>query len=351
MAGCSITGVVVRGIASAVPEQTQGARELAALESSSTPEKIVEVTGVRTRHIARPGQTTSDLCFTAAESLLKSLAWDRASVQAIIFVSQTFDYAAPATSCCLQARLGLAKSCAAFDVAMGCSGYVYGMWIASSLVLAGCQRVLLLAGETTSRIISPLDRAAVPLFGDAGTATALEAQDGPVIHFDMGTDGKGFDHLIIPAGGQRSPRTSQSSIRTLRENGSVRSDEDLDMDGPEVLAFSMREVPPLVTRILARAGWTREQVDFFVMHQANKWMLDQLAKRMRIPPASFPMALEDFGNTVSASIPLAITHRLRSALAHKSARLVLAGFGVGLSWGAVALEMGPLALPELEIVP
>jgi 3-oxoacyl-[acyl-carrier-protein] synthase-3 len=351
MAESSIAGVVVRGLASAVPQGTQGLKELAALAGGSTPEKIAEVTGVRARHIARPGQTTSDLCFAAAESLLRNLAWDRASVEALVFVSQTFDYVAPATSCCLQARLGLPKSCAAFDVALGCSGYVYGLWIASSLLLAGCRRVLLLAGETTSRIISPLDRVAVPLFGDAGTATALEREEGHVIHFEMGTDGTGFGHLIIPAGGQRTPRTMQSALRAPREGGSVRSDEDLYMNGPEVLAFALREVPPLLARILARAGWTREQVDFFVLHQANKWMLDQLARRLRIPAASLPMALEEFGNTVSASIPLAITHCLRPALAQKSGRVVLAGFGVGLSWGAAALEMGPLTLPELEIVP
>jgi 3-oxoacyl-[acyl-carrier-protein] synthase III len=351
MAESSISGVVIRGIASAVPRETQGLEELASLQISSAPEKIVEVTGVRTRHIARPGQTTSDLCFAAAESLLKNLAWDRASVDALIFVSQTFDYVAPPTSCCLQARLGLPKSCAAFDIALGCSGYVYGLWVASSLVLAGCRRVLLLAGETTSRIISPLDKTAVPLFGDAGTATALEREEGHVIHFAMDTDGSGFGDLIIPAGGHRMPRTSQTSIRTPREGGNIRSDEDLYMKGPEVLAFALREVPPLLARILARAGWTKEQVDYFVMHQANKWMLDQLARRLRIPAANFPLALEDFGNTVSASVPLAITHCLRSALAQKSGRVVMAGFGVGLSWGAVAVEMGPLLLPELEIVP
>jgi 3-oxoacyl-[acyl-carrier-protein] synthase-3 len=247
--------------------------------------------------------------------------------------------------------LGLPKSCAAFDVALGCSGYVYGLWIASSLMLAGCRRVLLLAGESTTRIISPLDRAAVPLFGDAGTATALEREEGHVMHFDLGTDGAGFEHLIIPAGGHRTPRSSQTAVSTPREGGNVRSDEDLYMNGPEVFSFTLREVPPLLDRILARAGWTKEQVDFFVMHQANKWMLDQLGKRLGIPAASLPIALEGFGNTVSASIPLAITHSIRPVIGEKTRRLVLAGFGVGLSWGAAALEVGPIVLPELAIVP
>jgi len=351
MAGSSIAGVVLRGIVSAVPERTQNLKDLTELLGSSDPEKIMEVTGIRSWHVCRPGQTTSDLCFAATETLLKKLSWDRDSVEALIFVSQTFDYVAPATSCCLQSRLGLPKSCAAFDVALGCSGYIYGLWLASSLILAGSRRVLLLAGETTTRIISPVDRAAVPLFGDAGTATALEREDGHVIHFDLGTDGTGFEHLIIPAGGQRRPRSSQSAMRTPREGGNVRSDEDLYMNGPEVFTFTLREVPPLLKRTLARAGWTKEQVDFFVLHQANKWILLQLAKRLGIPAASLPIALEEFGNTVSASIPLAITHSLRAAIGQKSRRLVLAGFGVGLSWGAAALEVGTIVLPELEIVP
>jgi 3-oxoacyl-[acyl-carrier-protein] synthase-3 len=351
MAGSSIPGVVIRGIASAVPERTQGLKDLPELFGGSDAGKIIEVTGVRSWHVCRPGQTASDLCLAAAETLLKNLSWDRDSVEALVFVSQTFDYVAPATSCCLQARLRLPKSCAAFDVALGCSGYVYGLWIASSLMLAGCRRVLFLAGETATRIISPVDKAAVPLFGDAGTATALEREDGHVIHFDLGTDGTGFEHLIIPAGGQRRPRSSQSAVRTPREGGNVRSDEDLYMNGPEVFTFTLREVPPLLNRILARAGWTKEQVDFFVLHQANKWMLDKLAKRLGIPAASLPIALEEFGNTVSASIPLAITHSLRGSAAQESRRLVLAGFGVGLSWGAAALELGPIVLPELEIVP
>jgi 3-oxoacyl-[acyl-carrier-protein] synthase-3 len=262
MAGASIPGVVIRGIASAVPKGTQGRKELTELGGSSTPEKIMEVTGVRSRRVSRPGQTASDLCFAATETLLKNLRWERGTVEALIFVSQTFDYVTPATSCCLQARLGLPKSCAAFDVALGCSGYVYGLWIASSLVLAGSRRVLLLAGETATKMISPLDHAAVPIFGDAGTATALEREEGHEMHFDLGTDGGGFEHLIIPAGGQRRPRSNQTAVRTAREGGNVRSDEDLYMNGPEIFSFTLREVPPLMSRILARAGWTKEQVDF-----------------------------------------------------------------------------------------
>jgi 3-oxoacyl-[acyl-carrier-protein] synthase-3 len=283
--------------------------------------------------------------------LFSHLRWERESIEALIFVSETFDYTVPATACCLQARLRLPSTCAAFDVALGCSGYVYGLWIASSLMMAGCKRVLLLAGETTTKIISPLDRAAVPLFGDAGTATALEREDGHMFHFEMGTDGRGFGHLIMPASGYRTPRTSQTCVRTPREGGNIRSEEDVCMNGPEIFTFTLREVPPLVSRTLSRAGWTKEETDMFVMHQANRFMLNHLAKKMAIPYAKMPIALDEFGNTSSASIPLAINHCLRQALSEKKLRLLLAGFGVGLSWGAVALEMGPITLLEVEIVP
>ena len=297
------------------------------------------------------GVCTSDLCEAAARKLLAALNWTPDSVDALIFVSQTPDYLLPATSCSLHGRLRLSKQCAAFDLNLGCSGYVYGLWIASQLVVGGLKRVLLLVGDTISRIVSPLDRSAVPLFGDAGTATALERDENnmPWV-FELGTDGSGQEHLIVPAGGFRHPRTSTTSLRTKREGGNIRSDEDLFMDGAEVFSFTLKVVPPLFKSILTAANWTVDTTDSFVMHQANQFMLQYLAKRMKLPPEKVVLSLGQFGNTSSASIPLALTHSLADRLRESNMRLLLAGFGVGFSWGAVALACGPIVIPELVTV-
>lgn len=351
MAGSSIAGAAVKGLATAVPEHVETVQSLARVFGEQDSAKIARSIGVNTRHLASPDQCTSDLCHAAASALLRHLQWDPASVDALLFVSQTFDYILPATGCTLHERLGLSKSCATFDVALGCSGFVYGLWLAYSLVSTGCRRVLLLAGDVISKVTGAGDRSTKPLFGDAGTATAIEADELSIAHFELGTDGTGNRQLIVPAGLFRRPHSLDTSVATERENGNVRSDEDLYMNGAEIFTFSLREVPPLVARILERSGWAKTEVDAFVLHQANKFMLDHLAKRMQLESEKVPISLAYFGNTSSASIPLTITQCLRGELEDRKRRLVLAGFGVGLSWGAAALEIGPLAIPDLIVVP
>lgn len=352
MVGTKISGVKLAGIASAVPERVLTLEDGARVFGEAEIRKIRESTGVRSRHVISPGICTSDLCFAAAERLLADMGWNRDSVDALIFVSQTPDYFVPATSCSLQARLGLAKHCAAFDVNLGCSGYIYGLWLASQLMAGGSiRRLLLLVGDTSS-FVSPLDRSTAMLFGDAGTVTALERDDNarPWV-FEVGTDGNGQNHLIVPAGGRRQPSTESTRQRTEREGGNIRSDEDLFMNGAEVFAFTLREVPPLVKSVLSNADWSLESVDAFVMHQANRFMLHHLAKKMKLPMDKVVVALEEYGNTSSASVPLAMTHALANKLKSSELRLLLAGFGVGWSWGAVALTCGLMVMPELVVVP
>jgi 3-oxoacyl-[acyl-carrier-protein] synthase-3 len=353
MPGITTAGVAVRGIASAVPARKQTVEDLGRLFGAEEAEKIAQSTGVRVRRVARPEVCCSDLCFAAAESLLQSAQWPKESIDALLFVSQSFDYPLPATSCILQSRLGLPKTTAAFDVGLGCSGYVYGLWIAAGLISGGCRRVLLLAGDTSTRYLAPHDRSAVPLFGDAGTATLLERDERATMHFELGSDGSGSRHLVIPAGiaSSRLPHSTETMIRTKRADGIERSDEDLFMNGAEIFTFTLREVPPLISAILKRAQWDKGAVDGFFFHQANKFMLEYLAKRMGLSPAKVPMVLEHYGNTSSASIPLAITHCARQQLEKQKMKLVLAGFGVGLSWAAAALEIGSITAPELVEVP
>ncbi len=314
--------------------------------------KISASTGIEYRHLAAPGLCASDLCYAAANRLLDELQWDRESIEALVFVTQTPDFPGiPATSCILQMRLGLPRSCAAIDVVLGCSGYVYGLWLAASLIAgSGLSRVLVLAGDVASTLSSPMDRAVSLLFGDAGTATALEkdAAAAPCV-FSLGTDGSGWKNLIIPAGMQygRHPRDETTHVRREVEADNQRSPEDLYMDGGEVFAFTIREVPPLVKCALAAAAWKPEEVDAFVFHQANKFMLTHLAKAMKLPLDKVPFSLKEYGNTSSPSIPLTITTQLREPVSSGPLRLLLAGFGVGYSWGACAVNCGPIVAPPV----
>lgn len=348
----SVAGIRMAGLAVAAPEQVRTAADEAGFFGAEGALKISQSVGVERRPVVPSGLCTSDLCFSAAERLLDEAGWERDSIDALVFVSQTPDYLLPATSCVLQKRLGLPKRCAAFDVNLGCSGYVYGLWIASGLLSAGlAHRVLLLAGDTISRISSPQDRSVALLFGDAGTATGLERDPtAEPIAFEMGTDGGGHDHLKVPAGMFRSPRSAITALRSEREGGNVRSDEDLYMNGAEIFAFTLREVPGLVRAVMEQAGWSLDTVDAVVMHQANLLMLKQLGKKLGLPPEKMPLALEQFGNTSSASIPVAMAHALRSRLRAENLRLVLAGFGVGFSWGAAAITCGPMVVPEIGYV-
>jgi 3-oxoacyl-[acyl-carrier-protein] synthase-3 len=375
------TSVVVRGIASAVPATVASIDDAIARFGSSAL-KVAESTGVRARSVAGETMCSSDLCYAAATRLLAGLNWEPHTVDVVLMVTQTPDYILPATSCSLHARLGLSKHCTCFDVNLGCSGYVVGLWLANSLLQSGAaKRVLVLAGDTISRTVSPDDRSVAMLFGDGGTATALELApgDGAGMVFELGTDGSGARHIMIAGGGFRHPRRADSTAagdgrgaaapfghaadgrgaaapfgHAADGRGAAApfghkadASEHLFMNGAEVFAFALREVPPLVRAILDKARWTLDDVDAVVMHQANRFILEHLGKKLQIPRHKLVVELESFGNTSSASIPLAISHGLGAELEASRRRLLLAGFGVGLSWAGAALSCGPMFIPPV----
>jgi len=348
----SVSDVKICGIASAVPELTRSFADEAKVFGEENVAKIAGSTGIQKRHVSS-SLCASDLCFAAAERLLEEAACNRDSIDALVFVSQTPDYILPATSCSLHNRLNLSKGCAAFDLNLGCSGYVYGLWVVSNLIAGGSvKKALLLAGDTITRLASPLDRSVALLFGDAGTATLLEkAENESPITFVLGTNGSGRDNLIVPAGGFRRPLTNLNMERTEREGGNIRSDADLFMNGAEIFSFTLDVVPSLVKRLLAESGWNVDDVDAFVMHQANRFMLQHLSKRMKLPKDKVVLAMENYGNTSLASIPLAMTTCLADRLKAERLRLLLAGFGVGYSWGGALLSCGEMYMPELVLVP
>ncbi|CAK8723196.1 MAG: 3-oxoacyl-[acyl-carrier-protein] synthase-3 [Candidatus Electronema aureum] len=353
MSVSKISGVKISGIASAVPEQIRTIFDDMKVFGEDEVYKISANIGVKSRYIAPPHLCTSDLCFFAAERLLHEASWKKDSVDALIFVSQTPDYRLPATSCILQKRLGLSNECASFDISMGCSGYIYGLWVASSLIVGGnIDRVLLLVGDTSNKLLSPQDRSVALLFGDAGTATLLEkSAHAQPMTFVMGTDGDGANNLIVPSGGFRKIANESTKIRTERENNNIRSDEDLFMNGAEIFSFTLERLSPLIRSVLDESSWTVDDVDFFIFHQANKFILNFLTKKMKLSPHKVPIVLEKFGNTSSASIPLALSSSLHEELCNKELRLIFSGFGVGYSWGAVALNVGPIIMPDIVFVP
>jgi len=345
-----IRGVRIAGIASAVPAEAKSPLQTAGPAGVSPEEaqKIANMTGVHNRHVASSSCCTSDLACAAAQRLLEDLKWEPGSIDALVLVSQTHDYDLPATACILQERLGLSHACGAFDISLGCSGYVYGLWVCSGIVAGGARRVLLLVGDTMSRACSPQDRSTVFLFGDAGTATALERDaNAPDMTFVLGTDGSGKGFLIIPDSGFRNRATPGSFVRGGAADGSLRGPMDLYMDGAEVFAFTLRQVPPMMAEMLSASGWTLDEMDAFVPHQANQFILQHLGKRLKIPAGKMVLSLDEFGNTSSASVPLSLSYRLGGRLRQESMKLVLAGFGVGWSWGAATVTCGPMVMPEI----
>jgi 3-oxoacyl-[acyl-carrier-protein] synthase-3 len=335
-----VRDVRLRGVVSAVPSRRLDNADFEAQFGREGVADVVKMTGVEHRYWAENGQTASDLCFLAAQRLLARLDWAPDSVGALVFVSQTPDHRLPATACVLQHRLGLSTRCQAFDVGLGCSGYVYGLWLASLLVQGGCGRVLLLNGDISSRTIDPTDRATALLFGDAGAASALEQSDGaPPIHFVLGTDGAGARHLIISGGGGRPPAPDSRRPATL-------SEDHLFMDGGEVFSFTLRAVPKLVLETLADAGLERDQLDALLLHQANRFMLRHIVKKIGLPEARAPINIDRYGNTSSASIPLLMTTDIATRLTSETTRVMSVGFGVGFSWGAALMTLAPLACAE-----
>lgn len=302
---------------------------------------VVKMTGVRTRYWVDAGTTTSDLCARAAERLLEATGWERDSVDGIIFVSQTPDYRLPATACILQDRLGLRPGTIGLDISLGCSGYLYGLWLAMTTIQTGAaKRLLLLVGDTSSIMNDPEDRSTALLFGDAGTATAVEASEDPADRatFMLGTNGVGAESLIVPKGAFRScPNPKFTDFKG----------DTLYMDGGEVFNFTLKAVPPLIRETIEAAGRTVDDYDLFLLHQANAFMIRHLAKKGKLPPEKVPINIDRYGNTSSATLPLLLSDDAAGLLTGGSAELALFGFGVGWSWSSASLRVGPLACAEV----
>ena len=323
----TIHGVAIRGIACALPrKRVDIVEDLQAQFGADEVRRVSSTTSIRAFREAAEDQTASDLMAAAAEQLKKALDLDFSTVDGIVCVTQTPDYLLPATGALLQHRLGVPQTAITFDVNSGCAGFVHGLLLAASLIGAsGLKRVLLVTGDLTTRIIHPNDRGLRLLFGDAAAATLVEkAPENEKMSFAMGTDGSGANALIVPGRMFRKPTPDNSTIPP----------EYLRMDGMGVMNFGLREVPPLITAILEQHGWQKDDVDEFVLHQANAMMIEFIRRKLKVPTEKVPVVMQETGNTGPSSIPVAI-----GVLGKGKARTILSGFGVGLMWGAVACDL------------
>lgn len=306
-------------------------------------ERLVRNIGIEFRRLSQEWQCFSDLAFDAAEKLLESLEWKREEIDALIVVTQSPDYPAPATAIILQDRLGLAHSTLAFDVNLGCSGYPFGLHLLGSMIAAGgVKKGLVLVGDRGASLSDPI-------FSDAGTATALEfCADAPPMHFDLNSDGSGHKAIILPVGGHREPVNIQHLIPYREdENDHWRRGIDLQLDGTAVLSFSTQRIPPAVEKLLEYANTSKEEVDYFIFHQANRMINETIRKKLALPIEKVPSTLRDFGNTSGASLPLTMTVRINKQLEDGPKRVLMSGFGIGLSWGTCLIDIEGAKFPDL----
>jgi len=325
-----VSNVKLAGIAAAVPKNIVSNDYFEAFFESTDIESVSKMSGVKTRRWVDENTTTGDLCYQSALKLLRELGWDPSTIDGLIFISQTPDFLLPATAMHLHKKLEMKTAAIAFDVNLGCSGYPYGLWLASLMLQSDdVNRVLVLAGDTISKVVDPHDRATAMLFGDAGSATALEYSDKQVSwSFVMGTDGNGVDNLVIPDSG--FIKNFMARDKRLNDKKSDR----LFMDGTEIFNFTLKTVPPLVSHLVNEYGI---DVGRFYFHQANLFMINHLRKKMKVPESAVPTNIDLFGNTSVASIPLlfATDNLCKDEVDH----IAMAGFGVGYSWSAVAMPV------------
>ena len=337
------SGLKIDGIAICVPEKKVSNSDLESIFGEKNMRRFGKSTGILERRVVT-NEMALDLCIAAARELEKNGS-DFETIEAVIFVSQTPDYVLPASAIIAQDRLGIPRGVPAFDVGLGCSGYVYGMWLAASLISSGAVRsVLLLAGDTISKTTDNEDRSTRPIFGDAGTATIISASESSELwSFAMGADGAGFDSIIIPNSASRQQALNDYGL------GENLLDNKLYMDGQAVFNFTAAVIPELIESLMQRVNWSPDDLGGLYLHQANKLILNTIGRKAGIAAEKVASNLDRFGNTSCASIPLAL---VTSPIVHGPHKAVLCGFGVGLSWGAMAFEIGdfPKLMAESAVI-
>ena len=338
MSFLTIEKVKMVGLAACVPPTIEENLTLPIFADKSEAEKVIASTGIERKRVVKPGTTASDLTYQAITKLLNQMEWSADSVDALIYVCTSRDYIAPITSAILQDRLGFRKDCYCLDLPLGCSGWVYGMSNLSSLLSHGqLKRGLLVCAETNSLNRSPKDKTVKPLFGDAATVTALEYDENWThpLQFSFGVDGSGYKAVWTEFGGTRNPITPEAIEEKEIEPGVIRKGIDMVVNGMDVFSFAIKVPPQSLLEFVGHFQVDLEKVDYLFLHQANKFIDDRIRKRLKLPEEKVPFCLQDYGNTNSASIPLAMVACKAEELQHGTYDCLGCGFGVGLAWGCI----------------
>ncbi len=350
MARWNIHNVRMTGVSACVPKEVVHSEDFPFFDKEGA-EVFNNTVGIRERRLGPDSLCASDMCQAAAEKLLAELGWEKESVEMLVFESVTGDYKTPPTSCLLQDRLGLSEDCFCVDIPMGCCGCMYAMNVAGNMLSNGdIRRALLLIGDTALRMGSMQDKSRVPLFGDMGTAIALEYDpSAQPIMIDFHTQGSGYKALMTPHGGYRHPITEESFVQEDYGNGIIRAPKDTLIDGLAVFTFAISKPAKTVANLMEELHIDKDNdIDYYLIHQANKLIVDRLVKKLKLPAEKVPYNLEEFGNTGGASVPGLMVTRLREQLQQEgNKRLLCSSFGLGLSWGTMLLNVEKLVIPEL----
>ncbi len=333
--------VGISGMSAAVPSRIISNYDFDLYFNKLDVKEIVDKIGVKERRFADENTCSSDLCFAAAKSMLKEMEINRSEIDLLVFISQTPDYRMPATSVLLQERLGLPTATIAFDINLGCSAFLYGLAVSYSMISSGqIRKALILDGETRSKVYSLKDRKTGFLFGDGGVAALVERSDRFGNSFiSLNSDGSRESLIKINAGGYRKMSSCETvTEKVVDEYGNIRSEEQGYMNGADVFTFVIREVPKDFNNLLEFSGYEISDIDYFIFHQANSYINGHLIKKLKLPPEKVPSTIEKYGNTSSVSIPLTIVSELKEQLNHRK-RLLMSGFGVGLTWGTAIIEL------------
>jgi 3-oxoacyl-[acyl-carrier-protein] synthase-3 len=345
-----IEDVELAGISACVPSKIESNYKNDIFHSEDDAIRFIETTGVKERRIADSGTCTSDLTSLACKELLKKLNWDKSEIRVLLCVTQTPDFHGPMNSSLIQNTLGFSKECIAFDIPIGCSGFIYGAAVISSLLKClGDSKGMLLVGDTLSKQASPKDKSTQPLFGDAGCAIAFKTSTNSCnkFVFDLGGDGSGFKSLYLRDGGYRFPFNISSLEFAESPDGLIRNGCHTVMEGMDVFSFGISTAPKTVRSILDYCKLNVSQIDYFIFHQANHFMNEMIRKKLKIKSEQVPYSLGKFGNTSSATIPLTMISELKGELQEKSLKLIFCGFGIGLSWGTMYVETSNLVCADL----
>lgn len=338
-----IKNIKIAGISTVIGNIVEHIDDLSHLyEDLNKIDKLKTAIGLNQIQKVDNNTTSLDLCLTASKKLINDMGINTEDIDGLIFVTQTPDHYLPSNATIVHRKLSLKENCACFDVNQGCSGYVYGLWLASSIMLSSTTKnILLLAGDTMTRAVNKSDKSCRPLFGDSGTCTLLskdsECSDS---YFTLNTDGSGNESIIIPAGGFRNPNSSRTKIEKEDNDNNVKSMENLHMDGSRVLNFAIKRVPQSVERVLTFSGFTDKDIDYYLFHQPNKFVIEKIIKKLRINGIKVPReTVGKYGNQGPSSIPSTISDAISTVVQRNKKKLLLCGFGTGFSWASAILDL------------